>query len=195
MKTWIEDENGNRASVERWGSKELARRALGSLRGCSRCSDCSRCSRCSDCSDLKKTDATEGPIKPPAIPIIEKIHGAVYAAASSPQSLEVDAWHTCAKTHCRGGWIVTLAGDAGKELERFYNTELAAMLIYDASDPAFKINPARFYDDNEAALADMKRLADLEAALARSQIEKDDTRGRPLPEHMEAHEKARGTIE
>jgi hypothetical protein len=38
------------------------------------------------------------------------------------------------------------------------------MLIYDASDPAFKINPARFYDGNDAALADMKRLAELEAA-------------------------------
>jgi len=34
------------------------------------------------------------------------------------------------------------------------------MLIYDASDPAFKINPGRFYDDNESALADMKRLAE-----------------------------------
>ncbi len=68
--------------------------------------------------------------------------------------------HTCANTHCRGGWAVTLAGDAGVALERFYNWELAAMLIYDASDPGFRINPARFYDSNEAALADMKRLAD-----------------------------------
>ena len=38
--------------------------------------------------------------------------------------------------------------------------ELAAMMIYDASDPSFRINPSRFYDDNEAARADMKRLAD-----------------------------------
>ena len=29
-----------------------------------------------------------------------------------------------------------------------------------ASVPGFKINPARFYDNNEDALADMKRLAD-----------------------------------
>ena len=34
------------------------------------------------------------------------------------------------------------------------------MLIYDASDSTFKINPARFYDDNDVALADMKRLAE-----------------------------------
>ena len=69
-------------------------------------------------------------------------------------------WHSCEKTHCRAGWITTLAGPAGKKLEAFYNTELAAMLIYDASAPDFKINPARFYDDNDDALADMKRLAE-----------------------------------
>jgi len=70
------------------------------------------------------------------------------------------AWHTCEKTHCRAGWAVTLAGIEGKALEHFYNTELAAMMIYDASDPNYRINPARFFDDNDAALADMKSLAD-----------------------------------
>ncbi|MGW8179499.1 MAG: hypothetical protein ACWGQW_12180, partial [bacterium] len=53
-----------------------------------------------------------------------------------------------------------LPREQGRALERFYNTELAAMMIYDASDPGFKINPSRFYDDNEDALADMKRLAE-----------------------------------
>ena len=56
--------------------------------------------------------------------------------------------------------MVTLAGKAGHDLEEFYNWELAAMLIYDASDPGFKINPARFYDENDVALADMKKLAE-----------------------------------
>ncbi len=76
----------------------------------------------------------------------------------------MSTWHTCGTTHCRGGWVVILAGDAGKALELFYNTELAAMLIYDASDPTFKINPCRFYDNNEDSLADMKGLAEKEAA-------------------------------
>ena len=67
-------------------------------------------------------------------------------------------WHKCDKTHCRAGWAVTLAGADGAKLQQFYNPELAAMLIYKAS--GYKINPARFYDDNEAALADMKRLAE-----------------------------------
>jgi hypothetical protein len=71
----------------------------------------------------------------------------------------MDTWHTCEKTHCRAGWVVTLAGDEGRKLEAFYNTLLAAMMIYDASAPGFKINPGRFFDTNEDALADMQRLA------------------------------------
>ncbi len=93
------------------------------------------------------------------MPVIPDIHKAVYAAASNPNSLAMDSVHTCADTHCRGGWVITLAGEAGAALEAFYNWELAAILIYDVSDPAFKINPARFYDTNDVALADMKRLA------------------------------------
>ena len=45
-------------------------------------------------------------------------------------------------------------------MERRFNTLLAAMMIYDASCPGYKINPARFFDSNEDALADMKRLAE-----------------------------------
>ena len=97
---------------------------------------------------------------PPPVPVINNIHQAIYAAASAPGSLEMSDVHTCEKTHCRGGWAIALAGTAGHTLEAFYNWELAAILIYDASDPAFKINPARFYDDNDDALADMKRLAE-----------------------------------
>jgi hypothetical protein len=53
---------------------------------------------------------------------------------------------------------VHLAGEPGYALERFHNTLLAAQLIYEAS--GYKINPCRFFDSNEDALADMKRLAE-----------------------------------
>jgi hypothetical protein len=50
-----------------------------------------------------------------------------------------------------------LAGEAGYALERFYNTALAAQLIYrESGEP---INPCRFWDGNEDAMADIKRLA------------------------------------
>ena len=46
----------------------------------------------------------------------------------------------------------------GYALERFHNPLLAAQLIYKAS--GYEINPSRFFDSNEDALADMKRLAE-----------------------------------
>ena len=71
-------------------------------------------------------------------------------------------WHKCSTTHCRAGWVVHLAGEAGYALERFHNPLLAAQLIYSAS--GFEINPCRFFDRNKDALADMKRLAEGVAA-------------------------------
>jgi hypothetical protein len=73
----------------------------------------------------------------------------------------MDRWHTCETTHCRAGWVVTLAGDAGKKLEQQTSTLFAAMQIYDKSDPVNLVNPPRFFEGNATALADMKRLAEL----------------------------------
>jgi hypothetical protein len=198
---WLTDSNGNKCSVEYFGSREAAQSALDSLKncencvncygcygcsdcsgcsgcsgcsdcydcygcsgcygcyGCSGCSDCYDCSDCSGCSDLKdhKPAPSAAPTTKRVIPVIPDIHKAIYAAASQPKALEMGAFHTCEKKHCRAGWAVTLAGQAGRELEEYFNTELAAMLIYRES--GYPINPARFYDSNEDALADMERLA------------------------------------
>jgi hypothetical protein len=62
--------------------------------------------------------------------------------------------------------VVHLAGEAGYALERFHNPLLAAQLIYRES--GFAINPGRFFDSPEDALADMKRLAEEEAAAGAS---------------------------
>jgi hypothetical protein len=69
-------------------------------------------------------------------------------------------WHTCENTHCRAGWAVALAGPEGRALEQFYDTPLAAMMIYDASDPTIRISPARFFETNTVALEDMRKLAE-----------------------------------
>jgi hypothetical protein len=98
-----------------------------------------------------------GALGVPPIPRIENIHQRIYEAVSEPRALDMATWHTCQTTHCRAGWVVTLAGPAGKALEDFHNTELAAMLIYRES--GYLINPARFYDSNAAAMEDMRRLA------------------------------------
>jgi hypothetical protein len=104
------------------------------------------------------------PLGPPPVPVIPNIHQAVYAAASNPESLNMGDWHTCENTHCRAGWVVHLAGEAGYALEKFFDPVVAAMKIYDASAPNLpKISPVHFFDSNEDALADMKRAAEAEA--------------------------------
>ena len=73
------------------------------------------------------------------------------------------SWHACDTTHCRAGWVVHLAGEAGKALEEFHDTPLAALLIYRASGGP-KVALPRFYEKNELAMADMVRCADEERA-------------------------------
>jgi uncharacterized protein YjbI with pentapeptide repeats len=97
------------------------------------------------------------------VPKIENIHQAVYAAASQPNALNMGNVHTCETTHCRAGWVVTLAGEAGAAMEYCLGWSAAAALIYLKSDPKMEKIPD-FYASNEDALADMKRLAGLEAA-------------------------------
>jgi hypothetical protein len=107
---------------------------------------CSYCDDCTDCDDCYDKKGAKGKLV--GIPVIENIDQAVYAAASQPGALA---------THCRAGWVVTLAGEAGKALEQRFNTELAAMLIYRESGSP--INPCRFYDGDEDALEDMRKRA------------------------------------
>jgi hypothetical protein len=50
-------------------------------------------------------------------------------------SLNMREWHTCETTHCRAGWAVHLAGEAGYALETATNAQTAGALIYLASRP------------------------------------------------------------
>src|SRR3990167_3230588 len=110
---WVSDENGNKCSVQYFGSQEAAQKALDSLKnckncincsgcsrcsgcsycsGCSRCSgcsDCSYCSRCSDCSGLKESKPTTGTAERPLVPKIENIHQKILAAVSVPKALNM----------------------------------------------------------------------------------------------------------
>jgi hypothetical protein len=77
----------------------------------------------------------------------------------------MDNWHTCGMTHCRGGWAITLAGDAGKKLEEATTPEFAAMQIYKASS-LIRVSPVRLYETDEVAMADIIRCAKEESKLA-----------------------------
>lgn len=154
---WFVDENDNRASVRYFGSREKAIESLESLTSCYSCVNCISCYSCYSCELWEFMSAKK---KLEVIPSIIDIHRRVYEAASQPDALNMKVWHYCETTHCRAGWVVTLAGQAGRELEEQTSTPLAAMLIYKAS--GYEISPARFFDSNEDALADMKRLAEEE---------------------------------
>jgi hypothetical protein len=79
-----------------------------------------------------------------------------------PDALNMSSWHTCDTTHCRAGWVVTLAGQKGKELESKTSTLFAAMMIYKASSP-IRVSPVRFFDTNVKAMEDIKKCAEAES--------------------------------
>lgn len=92
------------------------------------------------------------------IPVIADIHRVIYEAASQPEALDMSRWHKCETTHCRAGWTIVKAGEAGLVLESVYGPSVAAALIYVASDPSLDRIP-NWHDSNEEAMADMARLA------------------------------------
>lgn len=67
------------------------------------------------------------------------------------------SWHACATTHCRAGWAITLAGEAGKALEQRVGPPAAGSLIYLAS-VGYVPN---FYATNEDAMADMQEAVEV----------------------------------
>ena len=74
----------------------------------------------------------------------------------------MDGWHTCDTTHCRAGWVVTLAGKEGLALEKKLGTALAANKIYKASSDVKVAWALRFFETNEQAMDDIKRCSELE---------------------------------
>lgn len=99
------------------------------------------------------------------IPKIENIHQKVLEAVTPPEhTLNMSTWHTCGTTHCRSGWVVHLAGEAGYLLEKQTSTAFAAMQIYKESSP-IHVGPNKFYDSNEVAFADIEKCAEEERGL------------------------------
>ena len=74
MTTWITDDNGNRASIEYWGSEEAAKASLATLINCKNCENCSDCSDCSYCSHRHKYEKKEEGTPAFVVPAIENIH-------------------------------------------------------------------------------------------------------------------------
>jgi len=94
----------------------------------------------------------------PDVPVVDQLDAKILAAVESGAGrLDMSAWHTCKTTHCRAGWAVALAGNAGQALESRYGTEDAGRRIYLASAGRCPW----FFDSNERALADIRAQAAL----------------------------------
>ena len=141
-------------------------RACWNCSGCSDCYDCYDCYDCSycfDCYDCSKESEVKGNNKNKLdIPIIENIHQKVLEIIKhNGNALDMSDWHTCDTRHCRAGWVTVLAGKKGKELEDKTSTAFAAMQIYKRSSQ-IRVSPAQFYTNNQAAMEDIERCAELE---------------------------------
>lgn len=95
------------------------------------------------------------------IPKIDRLHTKIAEAIERGGVLEMESWHVCETTHCRAGWAIHIAGEAGKKLEAKVGSSAAGALIFSASYPDQRV--PNFYTDNETALADIKRCAKEEA--------------------------------
>ena len=68
------------------------------------------------------------------VPVIPDIDATILDAIEAPgAALEMARWHTCETSHCRAGWAIHLAGDAGYALEERLGPSAAGALIYAAS--------------------------------------------------------------
>ena len=92
----------------------------------------------------------------PEVPVVERLDSRILAAIAQPGcSLDMSDWHTCDTTHCRAGWAVHLAGEAGYALEKEHGPRIAGAMIYRASTG----RAPHFFAPNDRALEDIKRCA------------------------------------
>jgi hypothetical protein len=91
----------------------------------------------------------------PDVPVIENLDAKILEAVTTGR-LKMNAWYTCETAHCRAGWAITLAGEAGKALEAKHGSHFAGIKIYRASTGRVP----NFFATDEEALADLKRCAE-----------------------------------
>ncbi len=112
-------------------------------------------------ADLRDADLSgadlRGATDLPAAPVIPNIDAAILAEIVAGGVIDMDNWHTCETTHCRAGWAIYLADEAGAALERRYGTNVAGALIYAASRPNNRV--PNWFASAEEALADLRASA------------------------------------
>jgi uncharacterized protein YjbI with pentapeptide repeats len=109
-------------------------------------------------ADLRDADLRDAYLGGAYIFKIKNIDAAILAAIEAPgNKLRMSSWHTCGTTHCRAGWAIHLAGDAGYKLEKVVGSAAAGALIYAASRPDKPVPD--FLASDADALADLRACA------------------------------------
>ena len=106
---------------------------------------------------LTRAVLTGADLRDANVPVIAHIDATILAAIEAGGHLKMNNWHTCGTTHCRAGWAITLAGEAGLKLESVIGSSAAGALIYNKSRPNQRIPD--FYASDDAALADIRACA------------------------------------
>jgi hypothetical protein len=91
----------------------------------------------------------------PQVPVIEQIDAKILEAIELGGALDMSHWHTCETTHCRAGWAIHLAGEAGAKLEKERGPFHAGAMIYRASTG----RAPHFFARDADALEDIRRCA------------------------------------
>ena len=92
----------------------------------------------------------------PDVPVVENLDAKILAAITTGGGrLDMGQWHSCETTHCRAGWAITLAGEAGRKLEEKCGPRWAGAMIYRASTGRAPF----FFATDADALEDIKRCA------------------------------------
>jgi hypothetical protein len=123
------------------------------------------------CADLAEADLTDAGIRHaiwtganltgvtglPVAPVVPDLHKQIAEAVGQDgENLDMLDWHhPCGTTHCRAGWAITLAGDAGEWLESKFGGSTAGALIYWASTGMIP----EFFAEYRDALEDIRRCA------------------------------------
>lgn len=89
----------------------------------------------------------------PTVPVVEDLDARILEAVTGGGgALDMGLWHSCETTHCRAGWAIHLAGDAGYYLERLHGPKRAGAMIYMASTGRIPY----FFSRAEDAMADIR---------------------------------------
>lgn len=100
------------------------------------------------------------------VPIVPNIDAEILKKIEAdPKSFWMGDWHfhddrpdaPCGTAHCRAGWAIVLAGQAGWELEDAFGSAVAGNLIYVASRPGEEVPD--FYAETSEAIDDIRACA------------------------------------